>query len=37
MLLGQMDEGIISVNTGINIIQSIPSVQELVDSLLDVG
>ena len=37
MLLGQMDEGIISVNTGIDIIQSIPSVQELVDSLLDVG
>lgn len=37
MLLGQMDEGIISVNTGIDIIQSIPSVQELVNSLLEVG
>lgn len=37
MLLGQMNEGIISVNTGIDIIQPIPSVQELVDSLLDVG
>jgi len=37
MLLGDMDEGIISVNTGIDIIQSIPSVQELVDSLLGVG
>ena len=34
MLLDQMDEGIISVNTGIDIIQSIPSVQELADSLL---
>lgn len=35
MLAGHLDEGIISVNTGIDIIRSIPTVRDLVASLLD--
>lgn len=34
MLEGKIDEGIISVNTGIDIIKTIPSVQGLVDALM---
>lgn len=35
MLEGNLDEGIISVNTGIDIIKDIPSVEELIQRLLD--
>ncbi|RAI70890.1 2-nitropropane dioxygenase [Pseudomonas fluorescens] len=34
MLEGNMDEGIVSVNTGIDIIKSNPTVKELIDQLL---
>jgi enoyl-[acyl-carrier protein] reductase II len=34
MLEGKIDEGIISVNTGIDIIKTLPSVQNLVDQLM---
>lgn len=34
MLEGKMDEGIVSVNTGIDVIRSIPSVRRLVDELM---
>lgn len=35
MLEGKLDEGIISVNTGIDIIQDIPSVAQLVHQLME--
>ncbi|WP_192564447.1 nitronate monooxygenase [Pseudomonas gozinkensis] len=37
MLEGNMDEGIVSVNTGIDIIKSNPTVKELIDQLLELN
>ena len=34
MRVGNIDDGIISVNTGIDIIKSVPTVKDLVGSLL---
>jgi len=36
MLEGKIDDGIISVNTGIDIIKTVPTVQRLVDELMGV-